>query len=83
MPLLSQHEFILVLSALVLILTYHGYLYQKVRRHPLQTAIGITNHARQTGALKNLVFRSYSRCRKKFITAIIISRRLVPRFIGG
>jgi hypothetical protein len=48
-----------------LILAYHGYLYQKVRRHPLQTAIGITNHARQTGALKNLVFRSYSRCRKK------------------
>ena len=47
MPLLSQHEFILVLSALVLILAYHGYLYQKVRRHPLQTAIGITNHARQ------------------------------------
>ena len=47
MPLLSLHEFILVLPALVLILAYHGYLYQKVRRHPLQTAIGITNHARQ------------------------------------
>ena len=47
MPLISPHESILVLSALVLILTYHGYLYCRVRRHPLQTAIGITNHARQ------------------------------------
>ena len=70
MSLISLHESTLVLSALVLILAYHGYLYQKVRRHPLQTAIGITNHARQTGALKNLVFRPYSRCRKKFTGGI-------------
>ena len=41
------------------------------------------------GALRQFVFRSYSRHRRKFITAMFalgverLPRRLIPRFVGG
>ncbi|MGB3211042.1 MAG: DUF599 domain-containing protein [Desulforhopalus sp.] len=47
MPFISWLELILVGAGAALIIAYHRYLYTKVRRHPLTTAIGITNHARQ------------------------------------
>ena len=40
-------ETFLVFSTAVIIIVYHIYLYLKVRRDPLMTAIGITNHARE------------------------------------
>nr|WP_320012734.1 DUF599 domain-containing protein [uncultured Desulfobulbus sp.] len=42
----SWREFTFDWLSLALLITYHGYLYIKVRRKPLQTSIGITNHAR-------------------------------------
>ena len=42
----SLHEFLFDFPSLLLLVAYHGYLFLKVRRYPLQTAIGITNHAR-------------------------------------
>jgi uncharacterized membrane protein len=47
MSIISIQEIILVLSAVILISAYHIHLFRKVRREPLETAIGITNHARQ------------------------------------
>ena len=46
MPLISLQELLLVVPAIVLILVYHWYLYRKVKKYPLTTAIGVTNHAR-------------------------------------
>ena len=42
----SLYEIILVVSTAVVFIAYHMHLYAKVRRDPLTTAIGITNHAR-------------------------------------
>jgi uncharacterized membrane protein len=47
MSIISLQEIILVVSAAVVLIAYHTHLYQKVRREPLTTAVGITNHARQ------------------------------------
>ena len=47
MPLISLQELLPVVPAIVLILVYHWYLYRKVKKYPLTTAIGVTNHARQ------------------------------------
>ena len=47
MSIISLHEIMLVVSAAVVIIAYHAHLYKKVRRDPLTTATGITNHARQ------------------------------------
>ena len=41
------YETVLVVSMVIVIITYHLHLYLKVRRDPLTTAIGTTNHARQ------------------------------------
>lgn len=43
----SWQEVLFVCLSVTIIAAYHGYLYTKVHRHPLKTAIGITNHARQ------------------------------------
>ena len=42
-----MQEVLLVGSALGIALAYHIHLYVKVRRQPLETAVGIGNHARQ------------------------------------
>ena len=47
MSFITWQELLLVGSGALLIVAYHRYLYKKVRRFPLKTAIGITNHARQ------------------------------------
>jgi len=47
MSIISPQEIMLVLLAAIVIVAYHAYLYTKVRRDPLTTAIGITNHARR------------------------------------
>ncbi len=47
MSIISLQEVMLVLSAALVIIAYHTHLYTKVRRDPLKTAVGITNHARQ------------------------------------
>ena len=47
MFIISLQEIMLVVLAAVVIIAYHTHLYTKVRREPLQTAVGITNHARQ------------------------------------
>ena len=47
MSIISLQEIMLVLLAAIVTLAYHLHLYSKVRREPLKTAIGITNHARQ------------------------------------
>jgi len=47
MFIISLQEIMLVVLAAVVIIAYHAHLYTKVRREPLQTAVGITNHARQ------------------------------------
>jgi uncharacterized membrane protein len=47
MSIISLQEVMLVVSAAIVIIAYHAHLYKKVRRDPLTTAIGITNHARQ------------------------------------
>ena len=47
MSIISLQEITLVLLAAIVTLAYHLRLYTKVRREPLKTAIGITNHARQ------------------------------------
>ena len=46
MSMISLNEMILVVSTAVVLIAYHTHLYLKVRRDPLTTAIGITNHAR-------------------------------------
>jgi uncharacterized membrane protein len=46
MSIISLHETIMVILTAVVFLAYHRHLYQKVRREPLTTAIGVTNHAR-------------------------------------
>ena len=47
MSIISLQEIMLVLLVAIVIIAYHAYLYTKVRRDPLTTAIGITNHARR------------------------------------
>lgn len=47
MPIISWPEVMLVGPSIVLIIGYHVYLYLRVKKHPLSTAIGITNHARR------------------------------------
>jgi len=47
MSIISLQEMMLVVSTAVVIIAYHAHLYTKVRRDPLTTAVGITNHARQ------------------------------------
>jgi len=47
MSIIQISETFLVFSTAVIIIVYHIYLYLKVRRDPLMTAIGITNHARE------------------------------------
>ena len=47
MSVISLQEIMLVLLAAIVTIAYHLYLHTKVRREPLKTAIGITNHARQ------------------------------------
>ena len=47
MSIISLQEIMLVLLAAIVIVAYHAYLYTKVRRDPLTTAVGITNHARR------------------------------------
>jgi uncharacterized membrane protein len=44
--IISSQEIWLVLAAFLVVAGYHIHLYKKVRRDPLTTAIGITNHAR-------------------------------------
>ena len=46
MPIIQMSETVLVFSTVAIIIVYHIYLYIKVCRDPLRTAIGITNHAR-------------------------------------
>ena len=46
MPIFSLYETLMVVSTAVVFIIYHMHLYKKVRRAPLTTAIGITNHAR-------------------------------------
>ena len=45
MPIISLQESMLVLLAAIATIAYHLHLYTKVRRDPLKTAVGITNHA--------------------------------------
>jgi len=47
MSIISLQEIMLVFLVAILIIAYHMQLYARVRRDPLKTAIGITNHARQ------------------------------------
>ena len=47
MSIISLPEILLVASTAAVIIAYHTHLYIKIRRHPLSTAIGITNHARK------------------------------------
>ena len=47
MFLISWHEWILAGSGTLLMIAYHIYLYLRVKRYPLSTSIGITNHARK------------------------------------
>jgi len=47
MPMISLYETFLVVSTAVVFVAYHTHLIVKVRRHPLTTAVGITNHARE------------------------------------
>jgi uncharacterized membrane protein len=47
MPTVSLYEGLLILSAAAILIVYHAHLAVKVRRRPLTTAVGITNHARQ------------------------------------
>jgi len=47
MPIISLQEIMLALLVAIVIIAYHVYLYAKVRRDPLTTAVGVTNHARQ------------------------------------
>jgi uncharacterized membrane protein len=44
-PLIS--EIVLTATALGLLAFYHVRLYRQVQRHPLTTAVGVTNHARR------------------------------------
>jgi len=47
MTIISLQEIMLVLSAAVVLIAYHTHLYKKLRRDPLTTAVGVTNHVRQ------------------------------------
>jgi uncharacterized membrane protein len=47
MQLISNQELLLVIPILLGTIAYHIFLFRQVRRAPLTTAIGITNHARQ------------------------------------
>lgn len=46
MDLISFNELIMVSGAVLMVVAYHLYLFIRVRRNPLGTAIGITAHAR-------------------------------------
>lgn len=47
MTLIPLFEILLVFATAFLFIVYHIHLFLKVRRNPLETAIGITNHARE------------------------------------
>ncbi len=47
MPSFPLFETVMDVATAVVFFSYHVHLYVKVRRYPLATAIGITNHARQ------------------------------------
>ena len=47
MSIISLQEIMLVLLVAIVIIAYHMHFYKKVRRDPLTTAVGITNHARR------------------------------------
>jgi len=47
MGVVSLYEGLLILSTAVVLIAYHAHLAVKVRRKPLTTAVGITNHARR------------------------------------
>jgi len=47
MSFISLQEVMLVLAAAAVFAVYHLHLFNKVRRDPLSTAVGITNHARR------------------------------------
>ncbi|MGW8193014.1 MAG: DUF599 family protein [Desulforhopalus sp.] len=47
MPIITLQEVLLVVPSVVIMVTYRLYLFIRVRRCPLKTAIGITNHARK------------------------------------
>ena len=47
MSIISPQEIMLVVLTAVVIIIYHTHLVKKIRRDPLTTAVGITNHARQ------------------------------------
>lgn len=51
METISKLELLLVLATIGILLIYHTFLAYKVRRKPLETSIGITNHLRMTWAL--------------------------------
>jgi len=56
MSIISLYEIILAVSTAIVIIAYHTHLYMVFRRNPLETSIGITNHARQmwvTGVMKD------------------------------
>ena len=46
MPTIELQELVLLVPALALIIFYHWFLYRRVRKSPMKTAIGVTNHAR-------------------------------------
>jgi hypothetical protein len=58
MSIISLQEIMIVVLAAAVITAYHAHLYIQVRRDPLKTAIGITNHARQMWV--NGVIRYYN-----------------------
>lgn len=47
MPVISMQELTLVVPSVLIVVIYHWYLYRKVRKYPLTTVIGVTNHVRQ------------------------------------
>lgn len=47
MPIITSQELLLVVPSIAILVIYHLSLFIRVRRYPLKTAIGITNHARR------------------------------------
>lgn len=52
MSILTLKESFLVVPSLGILIFYHLYLYVRVRKYPLTTSIGITNHARGKWVMK-------------------------------
>ncbi len=47
MSVITLRELLLVVPSIAILVFYHLYLYVRVRKYPLTTSIGITNHARE------------------------------------